>query len=252
MTESVLIIYVLPIVGCLLVLALASSPIKAMQICERKGELGSFNPFPPALFLATNIVWVINGLLIEDVFVFFINVVMVFVNGHITLRCYRMAEPLRAGQLEQILFIFSLVAMLSGFGFLYADLEKVAVAYGWMCATFNMFVFIPPMLLMQEVVREKNSVTINAPFAFVGAVTTAFWCAYGLLIPIYALTIPNGFGCVLSIVQIFLTLLYPGHDPKEDTGETLVTKDKEPISDTTDLESHKHPGDSLGILMVEQ
>lgn len=240
--SGVLLSYVLPITGCCLVLALASSPIKAMNACERKGELGPFNPFPPALFLVTNLVWVINGLLLEDVFVFFINVVMVFVNGHITLRCYRMAEPLRASQLEYILFVFSLVAMCFGFGFIYgSNLKSVSVAYGWLCAAFNMCVFVPPMLLMQQVIKEKNAIQINAPFAFMGAVTTAFWAMYGLLVPIYPLLIPNAFGCALSIIQVFLTLLYPSQ-----TDEDI------PAADDTDIEDRELPSVLGDVLMIEQ
>lgn len=203
--------YVLPITGCCLVLAMASSPVKAMRESEARGELGPFNPFPPVLFLMTNLVWVINGLIISNVFVFFINVVMVFVNGHMTMRCYRMADLHRAAQMEQLILVFSSIAMFFGFGFIYADdQESVREIFGWMCAAFNMCIFVPPMLLMQEVIQKRDAVQINAPFAVVGAINTAFWCMYGLLIPIYPLLIPNAFGCALSIVQIILTVIYPG------------------------------------------
>lgn len=211
--------YILPTVGCLLVLALASSPIKAMMDCERRGVLGPFNPFPPLLFFMTNLVWVINGLLLKDVFVFFINVLMVFVNGHITLRCYRMAEARRARQMEQLLCISSAIAMLFGFGFIYAiDVENVVFAYGWMCAALNMTVFVPPMLLIKDVIQTKNAIQINRPFAMVGAVCTAFWCMYGLLIPIFPLLIPNAFGCVLSLCQVVLTIIFPAHDGDDADG----------------------------------
>ena len=203
--------YVLPITGCCLVLAMASSPVKAMRESEARGELGPFNPFPPVLFLMTNLVWVINGLLISNVFVFFINVVMVFVNGHITMRCYRMADPHRATQMELLILVFSSIAMMFGFGFIYGeDQDSVREIFGWLCAAFNMCVFVPPMLLMQEVIQKRDAIQINAPFAVVGAINTAFWCMYGLLIPIYPLLIPNAFGCALSIVQVMLTAIFPG------------------------------------------
>ena len=219
-TTTILYYYVLPITGCCLVLAMASSPIKALLEREAKGDLGPLNPFPSTLFLMTNVVWVINGLLLADVYIFVINVLMVFVNGHITMRCYRMADQGRATQMEQILFIFSCVAMLFGFGFIYAvDQAKVVFAYGWMCAAFNMTVFVPPMLLMEQVIKKGNAEQINAPFAFVGGITTAFWCMYALLHSIFPLLIPNAFGCALSIVQILLTVIYPkdGGIPKEHT-----------------------------------
>jgi len=147
----------------------------------------------------------------NDVYVFFINVVMVSVNFQITIRSYRLASDDQKRQIEIVLHSYLWVAMLFGFVFLYCnDYDTVIAAYGWMCCGFNMTVFVPPIFVMKRVFETKDASTISAPFAVVGTFCTFFWAFYGILINQYSIVWPNVFGLVLCVVQTLVTFLYPG------------------------------------------
>lgn len=201
----------MPIFGCLLVLVLSLSPVRALIECEKNKALGGFNPLPPCLFFLTNLVWVINGLFFDDVYVFFINVIMVSVNFQITIRAYRLASDEQQRQIEMVLHVYLWIAMLFGFVFLYGtNMDDIVAAYGWMCCGFNMTVFVPPLFVMKRAIENKDASTISAPFAIVGTFCTFFWSFYGILINQYSIVWPNVFGLLLCVVQTLVTVLYPG------------------------------------------
>lgn len=202
---------VMPIFGCLLVLVLSLSPSRALLECEKNNSLGGFNPLPPCLFFLTNLVWVINGIFFKDVFVFFINLVMVHINFQLTIRAYRLSSDEQKREIEMIIHGFLFVAMMFGFVFLYDDnYDAVIAAYGWMCCAFNMTVFVPPIFVMKRIITETHDAsTISAPFAIVGCFCTFFWSFYGVLISQPSIMWPNVFGLVLSVVQTVMTLVYP-------------------------------------------
>lgn len=234
---DIFLFYILPIFGCFLVLWLSLSPVKQLLECEKNNSLGTFNPLPPCLFFLTNLVWLLNALLIKDVIVFVINSLLFTINFQITIRAYRLASDKQKREMEMILHIFFWFTMILGYVYLGTqDLESTKVAYGWLCCFFNMTIFVPPLFLLNEIIRTKDSSTISAPFAIAGSISCGFWAFYGLLIQQYPMLIPNGFGCVLSIIQAAFTILYPpGNLSNTQTAKTLLNS-SDTLSDSSYVE----------------
>lgn len=202
--------YVLPIFGCFLVLWLSLSPVKQLLECEKNNSIGPFNPLPPCLFFFTNLVWLLNALLIKDVIVFVINGFLISINLQITLRAYRLASDAQKRQMEIIFQVCFWIIIFCGYVYLATDdITNTSIVFGWICTIFNMTIFVPPLFLLNEIIKTKDSSSISAPFAIAGSISCGFWAFYGILINQYPMLIPNGFGCVLSLIQALFTIIYP-------------------------------------------
>lgn len=215
---------VLPITGCFLVLGLACSPIQQLRECLANNELGAFNPLPPCLFFLTNLVWIFMGLLVEDIYIVIINCIMLSVNLQITLKAYGLADQDTRRTMEYFIQFGLALPMILSLHFMYGDLDLFVVMYGWLCCAYNMAVFVPPIIFLHEITITKDASVISAPFAFAGVICTSFWCFYAILIEVYAMAIPNGFGLLLSIIQLMFVIVYPGIDQTQNGDKSLLNE----------------------------
>lgn len=150
-------------------------------------------------------------MMIDNVFILSVNCVLLMINMQLTLWGYRLASPDFRFQMECMLHGYGVVLMCVSFIFMFNDFDQSVVVCGYVAMSFNITVFVPPLLLMHKVIKAHNSAPIFAPFAAVAVINCGFWTLYGLLIGSLPVAIPNAIGLVLSCIQLGLVVAYPAN-----------------------------------------
>ena len=176
------------------------------------------------------------GLIVEDIYIVIINCIMLSVNLQITLRAYGLADENTRRTMEYFIHIGIGIPMVLSLYFMYGDFDLFVIIYGWLCCAYNMAIFVPPVLFLKEITITKDASVISAPFAFAGVICTAFWCFYAILIEVYAMAIPNGFGLLLSIIQILFVIIYPSLDKDNNNNNSNNSNNDMSIEKHTNLE----------------
>jgi len=74
---------------------------------------------------------------------------------------------------------------------------------------FNIVNFGAPLAGLRVVLRKRCCDTLPLPMCTANLLVSAQWFAYGLLINDIYVTIPNGCGIILALLQLSLFLLFP-------------------------------------------
>nr|AAD03390.1 saliva [Drosophila melanogaster] len=69
--------------------------------------------------------------------------------------------------------------------------------------------FAAPLASLLHVIRAKNSESLPLPLIATSFVVSLQWLIYGILISDSFIQIPNFLGCILSLLQLGLFVLYP-------------------------------------------
>ncbi|ALC42194.1 slv [Drosophila busckii] len=87
--------------------------------------------------------------------------------------------------------------------------EKMIRITGFVCCVVTVCFFAAPLTKLVHVVRVKNSESLPLPLIATSFFVSLQWVIYGVLISDTFIQIPNFLGCVLSLMQLGLFVLYP-------------------------------------------
>ena len=197
--------YVVPILGMLIAWALGLSPLKRVHQAEMDGTLGDYNPLPSTVFLINSVAWLFYGGLIGNIFIIVLKLVLIVINLQLTLASYKVASEECRRQMEAVIHGGLGVLMLFYVLFFYrVSPFYLQEAFGYVCMTLNLLIFVAPFSTIRLVIIARNSSRIYLPFAVMGFFGTFFWFLYGLVIDEIPLIVPNGIGALLNIFQLIL------------------------------------------------
>lgn len=79
---------------------------------------------------------------------------------------------------------------------------------GKICNVTSIIVFLSPIQLIYRVITEKNYILIPIYTAYVSFISTSCWICYGIFIGDIYVILPNIFGVILAVIQIYVYIYY--------------------------------------------
>ncbi|XP_036330589.1 sugar transporter SWEET1 [Rhagoletis pomonella] len=165
-------------------------------------------------FLSTSF-WLRYGLLTGERSVALVNVIGIFL-----FLCYTMVYYVFSVNKKSYMRQFGFVLCIL-FGVWYytdsieADAEKIRVM-GLICCIITVCFFAAPLTMLVHVIRMKNSESLPFPLIAMTFLVSVQWVIYGVIISDTFIQIPNFLGCLLSLLQLCLFVVYP---PKSYSGQ---------------------------------
>lgn len=95
---------------------------------------------------------------------------------------------------------------------LYAQMEnseKIEFRFGIIVTTLFLLLIASPLIHLGEVIRTQNTDILPFPLIFMGTLASFQWLLYGLIINNSFVIFQNVIGCLLSVVQMSLFVIYP-------------------------------------------
>ncbi|CAI6358080.1 unnamed protein product [Macrosiphum euphorbiae] len=96
---------------------------------------------------------------------------------------------------------------------------------GLLCSLTTMLFFAAPFSNLINVVRTKNTESMPLPLIVMTLLVSAQWLVYGRMLRDKFIMYPNAIGCMLSVIQLTLFVIYPRRSA---------------IPLTTELHNHHH------------
>ncbi|KAH8394771.1 hypothetical protein KR222_005151, partial [Zaprionus bogoriensis] len=92
---------------------------------------------------------------------------------------------------------------------LHDEPQRMIHITGIMCCIVTVCFFAAPLTSLVHVIRVKNSESLPLPLIATSFFVSLQWLIYGVLISDSFIQIPNFLGCLLSLLQLGLFVLYP-------------------------------------------
>jgi uncharacterized protein with PQ loop repeat len=73
------------------------------------------------------------------------------------------------------------------------------------------FFYGAPLSKIAVVIESKTSESIHIPFMVASLLNGTLWVCYGIAVSDYFISVPNGFGSLLGVIQLALCVVYPRH-----------------------------------------
>uniref|UniRef100_A0A1B0CYW3 Sugar transporter SWEET n=1 Tax=Phlebotomus papatasi TaxID=29031 RepID=A0A1B0CYW3_PHLPP len=178
---------------------------KCMQ--RKSTENVSAMPFISG-FLSCSL-WLKYGLLTSEA-----SVVLVNIAGTCLMFCYTIIFYVLSTNKKVILRQFATVLLVLVSVVAYTqyetELSKSIEILGIICCTVTVLFFAAPLTMLLHVIRVKNSDSLPFPMILTSFFVCLQWFIYGVIIQDTFIQIPNFVGCVLTVLQLTLFLIYPG------------------------------------------
>ncbi|XP_015373197.1 PREDICTED: sugar transporter SWEET1-like [Diuraphis noxia] len=97
---------------------------------------------------------------------------------------------------------------------------------GLLCSLTTMLFFAAPFSNLIHVIRTKNTESMPLPLIVMTFLVSAQWLVYGRMLRDKFIMYPNAIGCMLSVIQLALFVIYP-------------RRSAAPL--TSELHNHHHP-----------
>ncbi|CAD5185124.1 unnamed protein product [Musa acuminata subsp. malaccensis] len=101
--------------------------------------------------------------------------------------------------------MFGLILLLT---LLLAEGSKRVGAFGWICVSFSVSVFVAPLSVIRLVMRTKSVEFMPVSLSFFLTLSAIVWFAYGLLTKDIYVGLPNVVGFIFGILQMVLYVAY--------------------------------------------
>lgn len=121
------------------------------------------------------------------------------------------------------------VSLISLLYFLQLDINKWKNVVGIITNINTCMFYGAPLSTIYSVLEERDSSSIHRPTMIMNTSNAVFWTAFGFGTWDWFILIPNGLGCILGAIQIFLQLVLPNKS-KTSTAE-LVSDDIEVVAE---------------------
>jgi len=151
------------------------------------------------------------SLVTRDGFLFFANAPGLMVGLFCTITILPLADPLTRTRVETLLFVLLGVDLLfSGFGafIVTTDEDIQQLILGLMGNLVLLIYYAAPLSTMWQIVKTRDASSIYAPMAMANIANGFCWTVYGIVRNDWFLTIPNGTGCALGVVQLIMRMIY--------------------------------------------
>ena len=162
------------------------------------------NPLPILGMFIQCFGWTIYGIVIFDHYVFICNFFGVVMGLDMTLVCLRIGTNDQKELISRVMVgSISFISVV-----MYATLpigaplnHEAQLIWGFVCVTFNMFMFSAPLSTMKMVIQTSDASSISFPTCVAQMGCSTFWALYGLIAGDAAIYTPNLFGVATAIAQ---------------------------------------------------
>ena len=231
-SSNIVVQYVMPVLGACLSIWMSLSPFPALRLAEKAGTLGAFNPIPVSFFMVNALCWVIYAVLIQNPYIFTSNSICVLTTLNMSFRLFPLAtHKVRKRVLLLIevglvydLILFCLEIALGGSA---KGINIVINIAAMSCLVYNILLYITPLTTILEVIREKDSSSVNAAYNLTQLLNALFWGIYGFDAKLPAIYVPNIIGTLVSCILFVLIFLFPAKKQKllSKKGKTSMNQD---------------------------
>mmetsp|Transcript_517 Transcript_517/g.1241 ORF Transcript_517/g.1241 Transcript_517/m.1241 type:complete len:252 (-) Transcript_517:181-936(-) len=232
-----------PTVGSLFSSALALGPMSAVLEARGRMELGDVNPDVFPVLMVNCISWMIYSSLVANSYIFAGNICGVILGLFYTLSTYGLsAVPVRM-KIEKLTLSLSLALILTCFGSNTVWKDRQTAVIGLFANAIVFAVFSSPLSTLAEVLRARNSASINRPFGIIQVLNCITWVAYSFYIHDMFLLVPNLFGLCLGVVQCALMVVFPAKPflKQSDSDPSLLSHDALNQSSDIQVAAHQDP-----------
>ncbi|KAL5719045.1 Bidirectional sugar transporter sweet4 [Ranunculus cassubicifolius] len=197
------------ILGNIIALALFLSPVPTfVQICK-KGSVEQFSPVPYLATLLNCMFWVLYGL--PMVHPHSMLVITINGTGFIIELAYVLLFIFNSEGKKRMRVIFILIGetIMVGFvGILVMTVahthEKRSLIVGCICVVFGTMMYVAPLSVMKLVITTRSVEYMPFFLSFASFANGVCWTTYALIRFDLFITVPNGIGTVLALLQLIL------------------------------------------------
>ncbi|XP_068143792.1 sugar transporter SWEET1 isoform X1 [Drosophila tropicalis] len=160
--------------------------------------------------------WLRYGVLTNEQSVVLVNVIgaTLFLGYILTFYVFTVNKRCYVKQFAFVLLI--LIGVIWYTNRLTAQPKQMIQITGIVCCVVTVCFFAAPLTSLVHVIRVKNSESLPLPLISTSFFVSLQWLIYGILISDSFIQIPNFLGCILSLLQLSLFVIYP---PRTYTGQ---------------------------------
>ena len=146
------------------------------------------------------------------------------------------------------------VSLISLLYFLQLDINKWKNVVGIITNINTCMFYGAPLSTIYSVLKERDSSSIHRPTMIMNTSNAVFWTAFGFGTWDWFILIPNGLGCILGAIQIFLQLVLPSKSKTStiesisDAIEVVATAEVKPV-DEEEATATMHTSSSVENLL---
>ncbi|OUM65242.1 hypothetical protein PIROE2DRAFT_41852 [Piromyces sp. E2] len=241
--------YCLGIIGLIVLCAVYASPLTTVFDVIKNRDSSTLNIFMTITFTVNSILWLVYGLFYNDFFIWFPNVieyyVMVLLSSNISSKDFKWTAYTLMG------FTFLNIAGAAISFILFKDnYEAGKNCMGIVCIIVLCAMYVSPLTSMAEVIKTRNSNSLNALMTIASFVNGFLWLVYGIFFNDFYVWFPNGLGVVSALIQGILIAIFHKSTPRNSqeipfyhNGENSPSEVNSPDSpdSATSIKGSTHP-----------
>ncbi len=191
------------IIGNILSFYFATS-ITQSYIANRIEQSDQFNEYLFFIMFFSSCNWLYYSIMLKDIFIFFNNVLFIHTNLGMMMLGYKNINLEKKLWIELITVtsIFYLLVITFLINFTSVDYSKLLFTEGIVCTIYSLSCYIAPILVIKDVIQNKNYKLIYLPQILIGLVFAIIFIIYGILIYNIFIIIVNCFIILICFIQL--------------------------------------------------
>lgn len=200
---------------------LLSPMVQVVSVYKTEGQtLELVNPTTCISMFVNCALWTIYGVFLPMPPAIPCNVLGLMASVFYILSCFghahKMKDPPPKWGMETAKMVGAAAALIVAVFIATALNPSLALTVGTLAMFAAIALSAAPLSVMKEVIKTKNSILFPKTQAILQLVNATFWTIVGLQKMAAQLWICNGFGWMLSVLQLYLIAKYPAFTPAEE------------------------------------
>ncbi|KAK4876373.1 hypothetical protein RN001_012795 [Aquatica leii] len=148
------------------------------------------------------------SLILDDAAMLIVNLSAVVLNILYTAFYYIYSQDRNVEIFKPLSYGVALIACLLGYA-TWEDDTLLEHRYGLIVTILMLALIGSPLIELNEIIASKDASCIPFPLTFMGALCTALWLIYGIILLNVFMIVQNLVALVLCVVQLILCFMYP-------------------------------------------
>ncbi|ORX46389.1 hypothetical protein BCR36DRAFT_331754 [Piromyces finnis] len=233
---------VFPLCGIFTSYFIFLSPFKELQNLKKSNGQCTINPIPSVMIICNCLCWNLYSFVIHNHWTFWPNLGGIVLGEYyvlILLTSNMKPKDFKWTSITLIGFTFLNIAGAALSFILFKDNYDAAKnCMGIVCIIVLCAMYVSPLTSMKEVIKSKNSSSINTLMTIASFINGFLWLVYGIFFNDFYVWFPNGLGVVSALLQIFLIVIFHKNSGKNSqelpiySGENSPSEPSSPNSAT--------------------
>lgn len=197
---------IFPILGVILTNLFGFSIFKS-YILNRDQLMNEYNEILFYLILFNGLLWLLYGVILKDIFIFLSSITSIISSFGFIQILYKHIKTEKKIYIEilticGLLYILFIIYLLN---FTLIDYLIIRRLVGISCILITIAINISPLLIIKQVIIERNTELIYLPQIFINSINYLSWLIYAIIIDDYFLIIPN---IICLFILLFVFIIY--------------------------------------------